>query len=214
MDSEPLRRATGFATLRQFVPTAPLVERCGMCSARVAEVHQHLVDLDARTLVCACQACSILFNGQSNARYKRVPRDLRRIPDLRLTEETWESLSIPISMAFLFYNSRAGKPVAVYPSPAGAIESSLSLAAWDELRLTTPALRVMEPDVEALLVNRLSAQAPEYFIAPIDECHKLVGLVRTHWRGLAGGEVWMQLERFFGGLRQRATYRTREVPHA
>ena len=43
-----------------------------------------------------------------------------------------------------------------------------------------------EPDVEALLVNRVGA-VREYFIVPIDECYKLVGLIRLHWRGLSGG---------------------------
>jgi hypothetical protein len=66
----------------------------------------------------------------------------------------------------------------------------------------------MESDVEALLVNRVahargSAQA-EYYLVPIDECYKLVGIIRTHWRGLSGGtEVWQELGRFFTGLRNR-----------
>ncbi len=214
MESEPLRRATGFATLRQFIHAAPApVERCGMCSTRLPETHQHLVDLDSRTLVCACQACAVLFHGEGSARYRRVPRDVRRIPDVRLAEETWESLSIPIRMAFLFYSSRGAKPLAVYPSPAGAIESSVSPAAWDELLRKTPAVGAMAPDVEALLVNRLSPEAPEYYIAPIDECHRLVGVVRTHWRGLAGGAVWAEVERFFRQLKVRAGSRG-EVSHA
>ena len=36
----------------------------------------------------------------------------------------------------------------------------------------------MEPDVEALLINRVGP-AREYFLAPIDECYRLVGLIRT-----------------------------------
>jgi hypothetical protein len=48
--------------------------------------------------------------------------------------------------------------------------------------------------------------APEYFVLPIDECYKLVGLIRVHWRGLSGGtEVWQEIGHFFDGLKQRAT---------
>jgi hypothetical protein len=53
-------------------------------------------------------------------------------------------------------------------------------------------------------VNRL-IPAHEYYRAGIDECYKLVGLVRTHWRGLSGGEVlWEEVGRFFAALRERA----------
>ena len=55
-----------------------------------------------------------------------------------------------------------------------------------------PVLESLEPDVEALLVNRVGhareASAAEYYIAPIDACYQLVGLIRVHWRGLSGGD--------------------------
>jgi hypothetical protein len=45
----------------------------------------------------------------------------------------------------------------------------------------------------------------EYFIAPIDECYRLVGLIRANWKGLSGGsEVWTEIGRFFSDLRSRA----------
>lgn len=67
----------------------------------------------------------------------------------------------------------------------------------------------MEADVEALLVNRVEysrgTEKAEYFIAPIDECYRLVGVIRAGWRGLSGGtEVWRDVHRFFDGLRRRA----------
>ena len=47
---------------------------------------------------------------------------------------------------------------------------------------------------------------------PIDECFKLVGLIRIHWRGLSGGtEVWEEIGRFFTSLNERS--RPREESH-
>jgi Family of unknown function (DUF5947) len=68
----------------------------------------------------------------------------------------------------------------------------------------------MEADVEALLVNRVGHArgftAPEYYLLPIDECYKLVGLIRANWRGLSGGtEVWQEIARFFDEMKNRAT---------
>jgi hypothetical protein len=58
----------------------------------------------------------------------------------------------------------------------------------------------MEPDVEALLVNRVETKR-EYYLAPIDVCFELIGLIRVHWRGLAGGEmVWAEIDKFFSRL--------------
>jgi hypothetical protein len=42
---------------------------------------------------------------------------------------------------------------------------------------------------------------PRYYRAPIDQCFRLVGIIRTHWRGLSGGgEVWQEIETFFQQL--------------
>ena len=97
----------------------------------------------------------------------------------------------------------------MYPSPAGATESLLELESWNDIVGQNPALNQMEPDVEALLVNRLGYSrgysAPEYYQLPIDECYKLVGLIRAHWSGLSGGsEVWQQIGEFFRSLQSRA----------
>jgi hypothetical protein len=46
---------------------------------------------------------------------------------------------------------------------------------------------------------------PEYYLVPIDECFKLVGLIRSRWQGLSGGtEVWREIGQFFGDLKAKS----------
>jgi hypothetical protein len=122
----------------------------------------------------------------------------------------WESLRIPVDMAFFFYSTPAERVVAFYPSPMGPTESLLTLGAWEELERHNRVLEGMERDVEALLVNRVRG-AREHFLVPIDECYSLVGLIRMHWRGLSGGRgVWDEIDTFFEDLRRRSKTIRRE----
>ena len=125
---------------------------------------------------------------------------------------------VPIEMAFFFKSSPQEKMIALYPSPAGPTESLLSLDTWDDIVQMNPILSEMEPDVTALLVNRVGhvrgAAPAEYYLVPIDECYKLVGLIRAHWRGLSGGtEVWREIGAFFAALKKRAAP-SEEASHA
>lgn len=179
-------------------------ELCELCSAVISNAHQHLIEPEKRKLVCVCDACAILFGNQGESKYRRVPRRTRLLPEFRLTEAQWQNLLIPIRLAFIFHDSAAHKSIALYPSPAGPTESWLEPAAWGEIAEQNPALQKMEPDVEALLINRMGS-ASEYYIAPIDECFRLTGLLRAHWRGLSGGaEVWEEVARFFVELKKQA----------
>ena len=68
----------------------------------------------------------------------------------------------------------------------------------------TRSSRELEPDVEALLVNRARGARGQWLV-PLDECYGLVGVIRTHWRGLTGGsEVWREIDNFFEQLDRRA----------
>jgi Family of unknown function (DUF5947) len=193
-----------FTALRELARKRAPSERCELCSAEIGGDHQHLVEPAQRRLLCCCDPCAILFSGQQDARYRRVPHRIQLLPDFRLTDDQWDSLHIPINLAFLFHSSPAGRVIALYPSPAGATESLLPLEAWDDLVEENPILRELEPDVESLLVNRVG-HTREYFRVPIDECYKLVGLIRASWRGLSGGaEVWEEVGRFFDSLKQRS----------
>ena len=198
-----------FATLRQFARSKRPLERCELCSAGLGREHPHLVEIALRQIVCACDACATLFDAMSGSRYKRVSRRARLLTNFQMTDGQWESLLIPINMAFFFRSSTEDRMITLYPSPAGAVESLLPLDAWSEIVQQNLVLRDLQSDIEALLVNRVGhaheLSHAEYYIAPIDDCYRLVGLIRANWKGLSGGsEVWMEIGRFFSDLRSRA----------
>ena len=214
------RNATPFATLRRFAVARnqPAQERCELCSLGLAPEHRHLLETASHKIICSCDACALRFSDVVGGRYKLIPRDVRSLPDFHLTDAQWNDLALPIELAFLVYSTPAKKMIALYPSPAGATESLLPLSAWDLLVADNPVLGRMEADVEALLVNRVRERRL-YYIAPIDVCFELVGLMRTHWRGLSGGEeVWCEIDNFFARLEERArplvVIRAQEVHHA
>lgn len=200
----------GLAALRQFVAErkAPEAERCDLCAAPIREQHQHLVDPQARRLICACDACAILFASSGETKYRRVPRDIRILPDFAMSDQAWNSLGIPIGLAFVYRSSVTDRMLAVYPSPAGSTESEVDQESWDEIVADNPELSRLAPDVEALLINRMNGNR-DHFWVPIDECYKLTGIVRKYWRGFSGGpEGWEQIQRFFDALKERAQSET------
>jgi hypothetical protein len=204
---------SSFKLLRRLAQVRAGQDRCELCSAGLAASHRHLLETNGRRIVCACDACALRFQSVVGGRFKLIPRDARVLPGFRMTDARWDGLSLPINLAFFFQNSATGRITALYPSPAGATESLLSLENWKALAADNPSLTEMEPDVEALLANRVS-EAREYFVAPMDRCYELVGLIRAHWRGLSGGDaVWEQIGQFFAGLREQAGV-TREFAEA
>jgi hypothetical protein len=48
-------------------------------------------------------------------------------------------------------------------------------------------------------------------VVPIEDCYRLVALIRTRWRGFSGGsEVWEEIDGFFDGLAARSKSVTRD----
>ena len=211
---------SAFSSLRRFaedesekaVEEEAALEHCDLCGEPIPPEHRHLLEVSTREMMCACRPCSILFDREaaSEGRYRLVPDRRLFLEDFEMSDAQWDSLRIPVDMAFFFYSTPAERVVAFYPSPMGPTESLLKLSAWEELERRNPVLGAMDRDVEALLVNRVRG-AREHFLVSIDECYSLVGLIRTRWRGLSGGrEVWEEIERFFEQLRERAKRAGRE----
>jgi Family of unknown function (DUF5947) len=171
-------------------PPDPEQQTCDMCAEPISNDHPHVVDIHSRQLMCTCRGCGLLFVGESaNQRFRAVPDRFLSFPDFELTEAGWESLDIPVGLAFFFSSSVLGRVVAFYPGPAGVTESELGLAAWSEVLEANSELGILSDDVEALLLR-----APDHdheaqcFLVPIDACYELAGRLRTVWRGFDGGQ--------------------------
>ncbi len=185
-------------------------EVCELCSEPIASEHRHLVDLRSRTLLCACRGCFLLFEseGAGGDHFRSVPERYLAFDDFELSPSQWDSLQIPVSVAFFFLNSELQRIAAFYPGPAGATESELPLDTWADLVGANPQLATMQPDVEAFLVRAASDRGDreaECYIVPIDACYELVGHLRMLWRGFDGGsEANQKLDDFFADIGARA----------
>lgn len=187
------------ATLRRFVREREPKERCNECGCGLQSRHAHKLNPNTGLISCVCQSC-MATNVDSN---KLIPSRFVELQNFDLADAEWNQLMIPISLAFFTFNTPANKWVAFYPGPAGATEATLPEDAWHRLMIANPELGGLQPDVEALLVNRVGPTR-DYFLVPIDACYELVGLIRLHWRGFSGGAlVWGEILRYFENLRRR-----------
>lgn len=218
VDQDNRKTSSAFSTLRKFAreesermaeaaaQDRSAQQQCELCGESILPEHRHLLEVSSREILCVCRPCSILFDREaaSEGRYRLIPDRHLFLEDFEMDDAQWDSLRIPVDMAFFFHSAPAGRVVAFYPSPMGPTESLLKLGTWEELEGSNPVLKGMERDVEALLVNRVWG-AREHFLVPMDECYSLVGLIRMHWRGLSGGsKVWEEIDRFFENLKKRS----------
>jgi hypothetical protein len=174
-------------------------EHCDLCKTTVPADHRHMLNLYERQIVCVCESCWALRSGDADFR----PTGSRTLwlEDFVLPEELWAQFRIPIGLAFFMHSTVTNCIVAMYPSPAGATESELHFETWSRLAEMNPVLRDLEPDAEALIVNRTS-DPPAFAIAPIDRCYMLVGLVKASWEGISGGAgMERAIEAYFEELR-------------
>ena len=174
-------------------------EVCDLCAAPVADEHAHLYDTGRQEVRCACGPCSVLFADAAagDGQYRLVPR--RR---LRLPKVDTAVLGVPVGLVF-FVPRADGTVTAEGPSPAGAMRWEVDTAAWQELSGTCPQLATVEPEVEAPLVNTVHG-LDEHWIVPIDDCYRMIAVVRREWRGMSGGgRIWPAVEQFFEDLTER-----------
>ncbi len=202
-----MRDAVPLSNLRRFL--APLgtevhAEPCQHCGASLPADHQHVANVERRTLLCVCPACaSSLPPNAPETEHRVVPRRYLRVPSAVISDDEWDAFEIPVGIAFFFHNSVLGRTVASYPSPAGAVESVLPPDVWQRVLRASAWARTLVPDVEALLVRR-THDASDCFIVPIDACYELAGRMRRRWSGFGGGpEAREEIESFFAMLREK-----------
>ncbi len=180
----------------------PQLEHCELCGLTISPEHRHLLDLAQRRIVCACESCWAMRSGEGD--YRPTGNRTLWLKDLEIPDDLWASFQIPIGLAFFMGSTVTECVVAMYPSPAGATESELHFEAWGRMLELNPVLRDLEPDIEGLVVNRLS-EPPMYAIVPIDHCYALTGAIKASWEGISGGAgVERAVEEFFANLRTRA----------
>jgi hypothetical protein len=178
------------------------LEYCDLCSGTIPADHRHLLHLIERRIVCSCEACWAMRAGEGD--YRPVGNRTLWLEDLQIPDDLWASFQIPIGLAFFMESTVTNCVVAMYPSPAGATESELHFESWNRMITLNPVLAGMEPDIEGLIVNRLS-EPPAYVIAPIDTCYALTGTIKASWEGISGGgAVEQAVAGFFESLRGRA----------
>jgi Fe-S cluster biogenesis protein NfuA len=184
------------------LPPIPSEESCELCGVGVPEEHRHLLHLEERRILCVCHSCLALRSGDPT--YRPTGTRTLWLEDFDLDDETWSAFGIPIGLAFFLNSGSVGGIAALYPSPAGATESELPLDAWERLEAANPILGELEPDAEALIVNRI-ADPPQHAIVPIDECYRLIGLIKSRWSGISGGAaIESAVPEFFAELRSQA----------
>lgn len=206
------RRAGGIAGMRarargpQVSPAPPLSpsesgpdEPCDLCGGELPSEHRHMLELEQRSILCVCESCWALRAGEPQL--APVGHRTLWLENFELPDETWASFGIPIGLAFFLHSSVTSCVVALYPSPAGATESELRFADWQDLVARNPVLAQLEPDAEALVVDRMS-ERHGHAIVPIDRAYALVGLVKASWEGISGGAaVERAVARYFDELR-------------
>lgn len=225
-------------------PAPPEIEHCDVCADQLPEQHQHLLNIrqfdntvqlnntvqsstgqlspTQRQILCACQACGVLFDRRAagNGLYRLI-RPLRRpLPDLCCDDVLWAGLGVPVDLAFFVRHDSAPTPAtataqtaesvvtAHYPSPHGTVGAEVAPEAWRRLVDANPLLVDMDTEVVALLIRRerhgagsSPRHASQQWLLGIDDCYQLTALLRRSWSGLTGGErVWREVDAYFDRL--------------
>ena len=173
---------------------------CELCAADVRSGHRHLLQLEQRRIVCVCESC--WDRGARDAEFRQTNARVEWLEDFRLPEHVWTALGPPAGLALFLRSSSAGRVVALNPR-ASTVESELPESDWAHLASENPALEKLEPDAEALIVDRLG-RSPRHLIAPIEACNRLVGLIQSR---TSEPDLGPALDDFFYGLRRRGTCR-------
>jgi hypothetical protein len=136
-----------------------------------------LLDPQARRVVCACLACSLLFPPDNTGTYRRIVPCQVPLPDVGLDEARWNALGIPVRLVFVVASAVHRCVFALYPNAGGMTETVVASDAWDAFVRAYPELAQIEPDVQGVLIDGISDPC-QCYRASIDVCHRLAGLMQ------------------------------------
>ena len=162
------RRATLVGGLRRYLPAeppAPVAAPRGRRRLRAVPdrhpgEHKHLIHLDERRIVCVCATCWALRSG--DAEFRPVGNRRVWLEDFALTDEQWAAFGSPIGLAFLMISSVSGERDRALPEPGGGDRVRARPGGVGDVCAANPELE-LEPDSEALVVNRLG-ETPQHMI--------------------------------------------------
>lgn len=145
--------------------------RCEVCGGDRADDHGHVADVDDRRLLCVCDACRILLEGQDRGRLRTVPAaPARHVVAEDSTPTWWDELDLPVGLVFLLRASTTDALVAGYPGPAGVVESERPVTA-------VPPELWPAADTEALIVLA-SGTHFDAWLAPVTLAYAMTGRLR------------------------------------
>jgi hypothetical protein len=157
-------------------------QRCELCALPLAPRHDHLFDVAARAVRCACRGCATIVPSAERATLRRVPE---RHDRLDLDSRRWLArLGIPVGIAALVVQDD-GRARVGFPGPAGLVDSELDDEVWHALVAEVPVARARAPEVEAIVWSTLDGGGA--WRVGIDVVFEMIAALRASWRGVAGG---------------------------
>ena len=136
-------RRNPMSTLRQFVRKPQQAARRALRAlrARAAPPSTRICSSrPAGKLVCSCEPCASCSAASKGPVSDACRATLNHCPISTCLTSQWEDLHLPINLAFFVQSTPARRVLALYPSPAGAVESLLTLEAWQALVEQNPVL--------------------------------------------------------------------------
>ena len=110
---------------RRRGPVQPVEEQCDLCAEPIGAEHRHLLDLQTRRLLCACRACTILFDrsGAGGRHYSLIGDRIRAVQDLELDDTAWRSFDPCLPCGVHMYLGK-GKTIKRVHSPMFGVNGS------------------------------------------------------------------------------------------
>ena len=108
-------------------------EHCdALRQAGIPAEHRHLLHLDERRILCACESCLAMRGGRRRATARPGPGPSGST-DFDLPDELWATFAIPIGLAFFLTRASVGQRRRDVPEPGGRHRVRARARAWQEL---------------------------------------------------------------------------------